>query len=68
MSLKNIVIAFFAINAVFWSFFPHTVHCNVVEKIGASCVGHHVHLVLGVVSYIVAFVIAQKGHLGHSMK
>ena len=61
--LKNILVIFFAINAVFWSLFPHNTHCNVATMVVNTCPSHNIHLIIGVISFIIAFVIAQYEHL-----
>lgn len=62
--LKNIVILFFAINAIFWSLFPHHVHCQLVNKFTTTaCPPHKVHLLMGIISFIIALVIAQYDYL-----
>jgi len=66
--LKKLIISLFAINAVFWGLFPHTIHCGLIEKLDMPCVSHNIHLVFGIVCYLVAFIVAQKDHLMHTMK
>ncbi len=61
--LKNIVVLFFAINAIFWSLFPHHVHCELVNKFTPVCPPHKVHLIMGIVSFIIALIIAQYDYL-----
>ncbi len=61
--LKTILIVFFAINAVFWSLFPHNIHCDVAKLVTNVCPPHNVHLIIGLISFIVAFVIAQYNYL-----
>jgi hypothetical protein len=59
--LREIVTAFLAINAIFWGLFPHRIHCAVVKTLGvANCPPHTLHLALGLVSFVVAMVVAQK--------
>lgn len=60
---KNIVVIFFAINAIFWSLFPHETHCNVAKMFVDVCPPHNVHLTIGLLSFLIAFVIAQYDHL-----
>jgi hypothetical protein len=61
--LKTILVIFFAINAIFWSLFPHNIHCDVATMIMSECPTHGVHLTIGLVSFIIAFVIAQYDFL-----
>jgi hypothetical protein len=53
--LKTILVVFFAINAIFWSLFPHNIHCDVATIIMPECPSHRVHLTIGLVSFIIAF-------------
>ena len=61
--LKTILTIFFAINAIFWSLFPHRIHCDLVHMLTDVCPSHNIHLIIGLVSFIIAFVIAQFDHL-----
>ena len=68
MVIKIILIIFFAINAIFWSLFPHHIHCDVATMIIPECPPHGIHLIIGLVSFIIAFVIAQYDFLKASFK
>ncbi len=61
--LKTIIIIFFVINAIFWSLFPHNIHCNVIKMFINSCPSHSVHLTIGVVSFNIALVLAQYDYI-----
>jgi hypothetical protein len=61
--LKTIIIIFFAINAIFWSLFPHATHCDVAKMFVDVCPAHNVHLTIGLLSFLIAFVIAQYDYL-----
>ena len=61
--LKNILIIFFAVNAIFWSLFPHNIHCNVATIISSTCPSHGFHIMVGVISFIIALIIAQYNYL-----
>ncbi len=61
--LKTILVVFFAINAIFWSLFPHEIHCYIATMIMPKCPEHSIHLTIGLISFIVAFVIAQYDYL-----
>lgn len=58
--LKNILVAFFAVNALFWGLFPHSTHCQVASMITNTCLPHTVHVSIGVMSFFVAIAIAQN--------
>jgi hypothetical protein len=60
---KIVLIIFFAINAVFWSLFPHSIHCKLANTFLDVCPAHNIHLTIGIISFIIAFIIAQYDHL-----
>ena len=61
--LKTIFVVFFAINAIFWSLFPHNIHCSIATMIMPTCPSHGIHLTIGIISFIIAFIIAQYDYL-----
>jgi hypothetical protein len=67
MYYKTILIAFLAINAIFWSLFPHNIHCKLVSNFMIDCPSHNIHLTIGILSFIIAFIVAQYDHLKHLM-
>ncbi len=66
--LKNILVVFFAINAIFWSLFPHTIHCNFAGMFLSECPSHGFYLTIGFLSFIIAFIIAQYDYLSKFFK
>ena len=60
---KNILVIFFAVNALFWGLFPHEYHCKLATMFINECPTHNLHLTLGVLSFIIAFVVAQFNYL-----
>jgi hypothetical protein len=67
MSLIRIFfVALFALNALFWGLYPHGTHCRFAAALGVSkCPSHWVHISFGVVSFIIAVVIAQWSFIRH---
>lgn len=64
LSVKNLLVVFFAVNALFWGLFPHSVHCKGLALFSnIKCPPHSVHLITGVVCYFVALFIAQRNYL-----
>jgi hypothetical protein len=62
--LRNAVIVFLAINAIFWGLFPHTIHCKFVGAMGVSgCPSHTIHITMGVVAFALAVALAQWEHI-----
>ena len=66
--LQNVLVAFFAVNALFWGLMPHKVHCEFVSMMNIACPSHTVHLVMGFVMFILAVVFAQWDYLSRLMK
>ena len=56
--LKNIIVTFLAINAVFWGLFTHSAHCAVASLVTNSCLPHHIHVTIGVVCFAAAVLVA----------
>jgi hypothetical protein len=61
--IKNLFIVFFAINAIFWSLFSHHTHCDIASNFIKECPSHSLHLTIGIVSFFIAFIIAQYDYL-----
>jgi len=64
--MNCILLSFLVINALFWGLFPHSAHCKVLadinKMIGMSikCPSHTVHLIMGIVFFILSVYVAQK--------
>ena len=58
--LKNILVAFLAVNALFWGLFPHSTHCAVASVFTNSCHPHSTHVSIGVICFMLAVVISQS--------
>ena len=58
--MRNIIVAFLVINAIFWGLFPHSVHCKVASIITNSCLPHSLHVSIGVIFFMLAVLIAQQ--------
>ena len=64
--MNCILLAFLITNALFWGLFPHSAHCKVLADfnnllgVSMSCPDHSVHLVMGVVFFLLAVYLAQK--------
>jgi len=56
--LKNIIVAFLAVNAVFWGLFDHKTHCAVASIVTKTCLPHTIHITLGLVCFAAAVLIA----------
>lgn len=63
-NLRNLVIVFLAVNALFWGLMPHSVHCKALAMVSSmKCPPHSVHLIMGVVFYFLALFVAQRDYL-----
>jgi hypothetical protein len=65
--LHTILIIFFAINAIFWSLFTRETHCKFANMFLKECPSHDFYLTIGVLSFVIAFVIAQYDYLKKKM-
>mgnify|MGYP001207709193 CR=1 FL=1 len=55
---------FLLINAIFWGLMSHSIHCKFVASFGIqNCPPHYVHLLMGLVSYLIAIYLEQKEYL-----
>jgi hypothetical protein len=62
--IQLIFTALLATNAIFWSLFPHSIHCKVAAASGIkTCPPHWMHLTIGIVSFLLAIVSAQWGYI-----
>lgn len=57
--VQNLIVAFLAVNALFWGLMPHKVHCDLVATFTNSCASHGVHLVMGLIAFVLAVIFAQ---------
>ena len=66
---KYLLLAFLVTNALFWGLFPHETHCKVVSEISkvinmkVECPEHRVHLVMGIIFYVLSIYLVQKNSL-----
>ena len=62
--LKEAIIVFLLINAVFWGFMPHSTHCQLVARLtDRPCPPHIVHLIFSVICFVMAIVLAQEEYV-----
>ncbi len=66
--LQNLLVAFLAVNALFWGLMPHKVHCDLVGMFSNTCPSHTVHLVMGLIAFVLAVVFAQYDYLKAMMR
>ena len=59
-----ILTLFFLINAIFWGLYDHATHCKIAAMLGIlKCPSHLVHILMGLVSFMIAIFIQQKTYL-----
>lgn len=59
-----IVLIFLVINALFWGLMCHQTHCKVAGYFGMkNCPPHYVHMLMGVVFFLLAIFIAQRKYI-----
>ena len=67
--LRTLLVAFLAVNALFWGLWPHSAHCGVAATLGiADCPSHMIHLAIGLVFFVLAVVVAQWGYFTYLAK
>ena len=52
--LKNLVVSVLTVAAIFFGLLPHSVHCNVLKGVVKNCPSHNVHIVSGLVLFVLA--------------
>ena len=65
--VQNLVVAFLAVNALFWGLMPHKVHCELVAMFSNHCPSHNVHLLMGLIAFVLAVIVAQWDHVKRMM-
>jgi hypothetical protein len=62
--IKNIVVIFFVLNALFWGLASHSQHCSLASMLGVvNCPPHSIHLLMGLISFIIAIYIQQRKYI-----
>ena len=61
---KKLVVLFFVLNALFWGLASHSQHCSLASMFGVvNCPPHYIHLLMGIVSFVVAVYIQQRDYI-----
>ncbi len=65
--MRELLIAILILNSLFWGLMPHSIHCQVVSKItSATCPPHIIHIVMGIISFMLAVIVAQQEYFSAS--
>lgn len=66
--LRELLVVFLVVNALFWGLLPHSVHCMVVSRFTTTkCPPHAVHIMLGISCFILAVILAQTEYANELM-
>ena len=71
--MNNVILALLLINVLFWSFFPHSAHCQLLDGLNKSfgttmkCPDHWIHLLMGIIAYFVALYYAQMNYINKKL-
>lgn len=62
--VKQLLVGFLVVNAVFWGLFSHGTHCEAAALAGIKvCPPHWMHIGLGIGSFLGAVAVAQWDYL-----
>tara|TARA_Y100000389_G_scaffold128022_2_gene125381 strand:+ start:8092 stop:8301 length:210 start_codon:yes stop_codon:yes gene_type:complete len=66
--MEEYIYAFVALivllNGLFWSLACHETHCKFVKMLGVeNCIPHYIHIIFGIVAYIIGVMIVQRKYL-----
>ncbi len=61
--LKNLILVFLLVNALFWGLMSHKVHCDFVAMFSNTCPSHTVHLIMGIIAFLLAVIVAQYDYV-----
>ena len=61
-TLKNILLIFLIVNALFWGLFDHSMHCQVASYFTSNCPSHNIHLTIGIICFVLAVYLKHFVH------
>jgi hypothetical protein len=65
--VKHLLIVILMLNTIIWCFVPRETYCGFVQKYLAECPSHGLYLVVGLISFVAAVVIAQYDYIKTKM-
>lgn len=67
--MNSVILGFLVLNVLFWSFFPHNAHCNLIAslnktlKTNIKCQSHSIHLFMGIIFYLITLYYSQSDYI-----
>lgn len=61
--IKDIIVAFLVVLAIFFGIMPHRVHCDTFRMFSTTCPAHWIFIVNGLISFIIAILISQWNYI-----
>lgn len=65
--IRDIVVALLVVGAIFFGVMPHRVHCDTLKGLVKNCPAHWVHILSGVVLFLLAVLVSQWGYINSSL-
>jgi len=66
--MKELLVSLLVVNAMFWCLLPHSIHCDFVKTVtDRECPPHFLLICMGIASFVLAVVIAQKDYITEVM-
>jgi hypothetical protein len=63
--IKNILVIFFLVNAIFWGLASHSSHCHLAANIGISnCPPHWIHVYVMGIGFFLVSIFLKQGFVG----
>ena len=59
----DFTIVFLVMNALFWGLASHSTHCEISNTFGIKCGPHYIHLLMGLVFFILSIYIKHKSYI-----
>jgi hypothetical protein len=64
--IKTFLASIFLVFGIFFTMFPHTIHCNVIKYFDMNCVPHKIHIFMGIIFFFLAVYIQQSSYIDHN--
>jgi len=57
--IKDIIVAFLVVMAIFFGIMPHRVHCDIFRHVSATCPSHWIFILNGIIIFALAILFSQ---------